>query len=60
MGEPVFGDELRRQREQRGLSLKKFARLVHYDPGYLSRSKTVSSRRQERWPRHVTRRWVAV
>ena len=37
MGEPVFGDELRRLRGQRGLSLKKFAKLVHYDPGYLSK-----------------------
>ncbi|MCA1675094.1 MAG: helix-turn-helix domain-containing protein, partial [Actinobacteria bacterium] len=37
MGEPVFGDELRRLREQHGLSLKKFAKLVHYDPGYLSK-----------------------
>ncbi|MGI9000798.1 MAG: helix-turn-helix domain-containing protein [Pseudonocardia sp.] len=37
MGEPVFGDELRRLREQRGLSLNKFAKLAHYDPGYLSK-----------------------
>lgn len=37
MAEPTFGDELRRLREQRGLSLKKFAHLVHYDPGYLSK-----------------------
>ncbi|MGQ0777353.1 MAG: helix-turn-helix domain-containing protein [Pseudonocardiales bacterium] len=37
MGEPVFGDELRRLREQLGLSLKKFAKLVHYDSGYLSK-----------------------
>ncbi len=36
MGEPTFG-ELRRLRDQRGLSLKKFAHLVHYDPGYLSK-----------------------
>lgn len=36
MDQPAFGDELRRLRQQRGLSLKKFARLVHYDPGYLS------------------------
>jgi len=37
MGESVFGDELRKLREQRGLSLKKFAKLAHYDPGYLSK-----------------------
>ncbi len=37
MSEPTFGNELRRLREQRGLSLKKFAHLVHYDPGYLSK-----------------------
>ncbi|RJQ73701.1 XRE family transcriptional regulator [Pseudonocardiaceae bacterium YIM PH 21723] len=32
-----FGAELRRLREQRGLSLRKLARLIHYDPGHLSR-----------------------
>jgi transcriptional regulator with XRE-family HTH domain len=37
MGEPTFGDELRRLREEHGLSLKKFAQVVHYDPGYLSK-----------------------
>jgi transcriptional regulator with XRE-family HTH domain len=37
MNQPTFGDELRRLREERGLSLKKFAQLVHYDPGYLSK-----------------------
>lgn len=37
MNQPTFGDELRRLRQQRGLSLKKFAQLVHYDPGYLSK-----------------------
>lgn len=37
MNQPAFGDELRRLRQQRGLALKKFARLVHYDPGYLSK-----------------------
>lgn len=37
MGQLTFGGELRRLREQRGLSLKKFAHLVHYDPGYLSK-----------------------
>lgn len=37
MSESTFGAELRRLREQRGLSLKKFATLVHYDPGYLSK-----------------------
>lgn len=37
MGQLTFGSELRRLREQRGLSLKKFAKLVHYDPGYLSK-----------------------
>ncbi|MGH3478388.1 MAG: helix-turn-helix domain-containing protein [Pseudonocardiaceae bacterium] len=37
MSQPTFGDELRRLRQQRGLSLKKFAQLVHYDPGYLSK-----------------------
>lgn len=37
MGQPTFGDELRRLREQHGLSLKKFARLIHYDSGYLSK-----------------------
>lgn len=37
MGQLTFGNELRRLREQRGLSLKKFAHLVHYDPGYLSK-----------------------
>ncbi|MGH3815521.1 MAG: helix-turn-helix domain-containing protein [Pseudonocardiaceae bacterium] len=37
MNQPAFGDELRRLRLQRGLSLKKFAQLVHYDPGYLSK-----------------------
>ena len=37
MNQPTFGDELRRLRQQRGLSLKKFAQLVHYDAGYLSK-----------------------
>lgn len=37
MNQPTFGDELRRLRLQCGLSLKKFAQLVHYDPGYLSK-----------------------
>ncbi|MGH3939670.1 MAG: helix-turn-helix domain-containing protein [Pseudonocardiaceae bacterium] len=37
MDQSTFGEELRRLREQRGLSLKKFAKLVHYDPGYLSK-----------------------
>ncbi|MGH3904118.1 MAG: helix-turn-helix domain-containing protein [Pseudonocardiaceae bacterium] len=37
MSEPTFRAELRRLREQSGLSLKKFALLVHYDPGYLSK-----------------------
>jgi len=37
MTQQTFGSELRRLREQRGLSLKKFAQLVHYDPGYLSK-----------------------
>lgn len=37
MNQPTFGDELRRLRRQHGLSLKKFAQLVHYDPGYLSK-----------------------
>ena len=37
MNQPTFGDELRRLRQQRGLSLKKFAQMVHYDPGYLSK-----------------------
>ncbi|MGH3942582.1 MAG: helix-turn-helix domain-containing protein [Pseudonocardiaceae bacterium] len=37
MTQQTFGGELRRLREQRGLSLKKFAKLVHYDPGYLSK-----------------------
>lgn len=37
MNQPTFGDELRRLRLQRGLSLKKLAQLVHYDPGYLSK-----------------------
>lgn len=37
MSQPTFGDELRRLRQQRGLSLKKFAQLVHYDSGYLSK-----------------------
>lgn len=37
MNGPTFGDELRRLRQQRGLSLKKFAQLVNYDPGYLSK-----------------------
>ncbi len=37
MSQPKFGDELRRLREERGLSLKKFAKLVHYDSGYLSK-----------------------
>jgi transcriptional regulator with XRE-family HTH domain len=37
MEQPNFGGELRRLRQQRGLSLKKFAQLVHYDPGYLSK-----------------------
>lgn len=37
MDQPSFGDELRRLREQRGLSLNKFAKLVNYDPGYLSK-----------------------
>jgi len=37
MDQPSFGDEVRRLREQRGLSLKKFAKLANYDPGYLSK-----------------------
>jgi transcriptional regulator with XRE-family HTH domain len=37
MNHPTFGEELRRRRRQRGLSLKKFAQLVHFDPGYLSK-----------------------
>ncbi|MGH3942575.1 MAG: helix-turn-helix domain-containing protein [Pseudonocardiaceae bacterium] len=37
MTQQTFGGELRRLREQRGLSLKKFAHLVHYDPGYVSK-----------------------
>jgi len=37
MTQQSFGGELRRLREQRGLSLNKFATLVHYDPGYLSK-----------------------
>jgi len=37
MSKATFGAELRRLREERGLSLKKFAKLVHYDPGYLSK-----------------------
>lgn len=37
MNQPTFGAELRRLREQRGLSLKKFAKVVNYDPGYLSK-----------------------
>lgn len=37
MEQQNFGDELRRLRQQGGLSLKKFAQLVHYDPGYLSK-----------------------
>jgi hypothetical protein len=52
MNQPTFGDELRSLRQQRGLSLKKFARVVHFDPGYLSKienglkppSATVASR----------------
>jgi len=37
MNQPTFGGELRRLREQCGLSLKKFGKLVNYDPGYLSK-----------------------
>jgi len=37
MDQLTFGAELRRLREQRGLSLTKFAKRVHYDPGYLSK-----------------------
>lgn len=37
MNQPSFGEELRRLRGQRGISLKKFAQLVHYDAGYLSK-----------------------
>lgn len=37
MNQPAFGAQLRKLREQRGLSLKKFAKLVNYDPGYLSK-----------------------
>lgn len=37
MNQPAFGDELRSLRRQRGLSLKKLARVVHFDPGYLSK-----------------------
>lgn len=37
MNQPTFGTELRTLRKQRGLSLKKFAKLVNYDPGYLSK-----------------------
>jgi hypothetical protein len=35
MSQPAFDSELRRLRGQRGLSLKKFAKVVNYDPGYL-------------------------
>ncbi|MBV9011377.1 MAG: helix-turn-helix domain-containing protein [Pseudonocardiales bacterium] len=37
MEQPNFGGELRGLRQQRGLSLKEFAQLVHYDPGYISK-----------------------
>ncbi|MGH3903764.1 MAG: helix-turn-helix domain-containing protein [Pseudonocardiaceae bacterium] len=37
MNQPTFGSELRRLRDQRGLSLKKFGKLANYDPGYLSK-----------------------
>lgn len=37
MGEPVFGNELRSLRGQQSLSLRKLAKLVHYDPGYMSK-----------------------
>jgi hypothetical protein len=37
MNQPTFGDELRRRRVQRGVSLKQLSRLVHFDPGYLSK-----------------------
>ncbi|HEY0639948.1 MAG TPA: helix-turn-helix domain-containing protein [Pseudonocardiaceae bacterium] len=33
----TFGEELRRLRQQRGLSLNDLAQLVNYDPSYLSR-----------------------
>lgn len=36
MNQP-FGSELRRLREQRGLSLREFGKLANYDPGYLSK-----------------------
>lgn len=37
MNQLTFGDQLRSLRQQRGLSLKDFARVVHFDPGYLSK-----------------------
>ncbi|HCT75900.1 MAG TPA: hypothetical protein DGT23_04775 [Micromonosporaceae bacterium] len=37
MTQPAFGEELRRLRVQRGLSLRRLARQVHYDQGYVSK-----------------------
>jgi Helix-turn-helix domain len=37
MDRVAFGRELRRLRRDAGLSLKRFARQVHYTPGYLSK-----------------------
>lgn len=40
MAGPTFGEQLRRLRQQRGLSLAQLANLTSYDPGYLSRIET--------------------
>ncbi len=37
MDGPLFGDELRRLRQAAGISLKPFAKLVHYDASYISK-----------------------
>jgi transcriptional regulator with XRE-family HTH domain len=37
MERPLFGDELRRLRRAADLSMKAFARLVHYDTSYVSK-----------------------
>jgi tetratricopeptide (TPR) repeat protein/transcriptional regulator with XRE-family HTH domain len=36
----TFGQELRRRRDDRGLSLRKFSELVHYSPGYIGKVET--------------------
>lgn len=47
----IFGDQLRHRRQERDLSLRQFAQLVHYDVGYLSRIETGEKPPNERLAR---------